>query len=164
MTRLADVNTTDIRDAIRLGCQAMGNVFNLDDNGIPYGGASVRPVAKLAGSSEAHTPGRHLNALLNAEDAAGIAIDETVVEKHARAAMFSYSRAPLPLQRVQNPDGPGLGKPTQLEDHNVREGFHALTALVQFRGSEQARALAEASIQAIFDYWIQTRETSWRPH
>jgi hypothetical protein len=154
MYRLADVNSTDIRDAIRLGCQAMGNAFDPDDDDIPYGGASVRPVAKLGGSSEAHTPGRHLNALLHAEDAAAIDIDESVVEKHARAAMFSYSRAPLPLQRVLDSHGMGRGEPVELEDHNLREGFHALTALVQCRGSEKARALAEASIQAIFDYWI----------
>ena len=42
MTRLADVNTADIREAIHLGCQAMGNAFNSDDDDIPYGGASVR--------------------------------------------------------------------------------------------------------------------------
>ena len=154
MTRLADVNTTDIRDAIRLGCQAMGNAFNSDDGDIPYGGASIRPIAKLGGSSESHTPGRHLNALLNADDAAGIAIDESVIEKHTRAAMYSYSRAPLPLQRVRDPEGMGYGEPVELEDHDLREGFHALTALVRFRGSEKARVLAEDSIQAVLDYWI----------
>ena len=62
MTRLNDVNTTDIRDAIRLGCRTMCNVFNADDNDIPFFGSSVRPEAELTFSSfnsEAHVPGRH---------------------------------------------------------------------------------------------------------
>ena len=45
MVQLRDVNTTDIGDAIRLGCQAMGRAFNADDADMPYGGAQVRPKA-----------------------------------------------------------------------------------------------------------------------
>ena len=78
-TKLKDVNTVNIRDAIRLGCQTMCNVFNRDDNDIPFFGSSVWPDACLSFSwahSEAHVPGRHLNALLNARDALGISIDE----------------------------------------------------------------------------------------
>ena len=153
MTRLNDVNTTDIRDAIRLGYRAMCNAFNADDADIPYGGAQVRPEARLSGSSEAHSPGRHLNALLNAEAAAGIEIPEDSVDKHARAAFFSYSRAPLPLHRTGDHTN-GEGMPTELQDHDVREGFHALYALVKYRNSDRARELAEASIQTIFDYWV----------
>ncbi len=39
MTRLADVNTTDIRDAIRLGCQAMGKgePVELEDHNVREG-------------------------------------------------------------------------------------------------------------------------------
>jgi len=44
MTKLKDINTTDICDSIKLGCQKKSNPFNAD---------------------EAHHPGRHLNALLN---------------------------------------------------------------------------------------------------
>jgi hypothetical protein len=95
LTKLRDVNTTDISDAIRLGCRCMCNCFNADDDDIPYFGADVRPEARLRSSSEAHTPGRHLNALLNAEDALGIEIDEEAVDKHAKAAFFSYSQLPL---------------------------------------------------------------------
>jgi hypothetical protein len=149
VTKLQDVNTGDIRDAIELGCRAMSNAFNADDNDIPYGGASVRPVAGLGGSSEAHSPGRHLNALLNAEDAAGIRLDEDAVEKHARAAFFSYGVAPIPLHRNQ----PG-GRPTELQDHDIREGFHALYALTKYRRSERARRLAESSIETIVKYWV----------
>ncbi len=155
MTQLTDVNTTDIRDAIHLGSQHMCNSLNADDGDIPYGGAQVRPEAKLGGSSEAHSPGRHLNALLNAEDAAGIELDEDCIDKQANAAFFSYSQAALPLHRIGERAN-GEGTPIELQDHDLREGFHALYSLTKYRGSDRARALAEASIQTIFDYWVPT--------
>jgi hypothetical protein len=43
--------------------------------------------------------------------------------------------------------------------HNLREGFHALYALVAFRRSSRAHDLAEASIRAIFDLW--NPQTGW---
>ena len=155
--QLREVNTTDIGDAIRLGCQAMGRAFNADDADLPYGGAQVRPHAFLAGSMEGHIPGRHLNALLAAEDAMGLDLDEAVIDKHARAAFFSYSRAPLPLQRI-GPHTEGEGDPIELQEHNLREGFHALYALVAFRGSERAMELAAASIELLFDYWLPNEQ------
>lgn len=155
--QLRDVNTTDIGDAIRLGCQAMGRTFNADDADLPYGGAQVRPQAFLAGSMEGHIPGRHLNALLAAEDAVGLGLDEAVIDKHARAAFFSYSRAPLPLQRIGQ-HAQGAGDPIELQEHNLREGFHALYALAAFRGSERAMELAAASIELLFDYWVPNEQ------
>ena len=155
--QLRDVNTTDIGDAIRLGCQAMGRAFNADDADLPYGGAQVRPQAFLAGSMEGHIPGRHLNALLAAEDAVGLDLDEAVIDKHARAAFFSYSRAPLPLQRIGQ-HAHGKGEPIELQEHNLREGFHALYALAAFRGSERAMELAAASIELLFDYWVPNEQ------
>ncbi|GAH76010.1 unnamed protein product, partial [marine sediment metagenome] len=141
MAMIANVNIHDIRGAIELGCSTMSNVFNADDQDIPFFGSQVRPEALLSFSSrasESHIPGRHLNALLNAEDAAGIEIDEDAIEKHARAAFFSYSgTVPLPLNR-SSINGP-------LENfvpHNVREGFHALYALARFRASSKACELA----------------------
>ena len=116
MARLKDVNTTDIRDAIRLGCEAMCNAFNADDADIPYGGAQVRPEARLAGSSESHSPGRHLNA----EDAVGVMLDEEDVDKHAHGTLFSYSQAPLPLHRVGH-HAAGAGALIRLADHDLRE-------------------------------------------
>ena len=156
MTRLKDVNSTDILDAIRLGCQTMCSVFNADDNDIPFFGSSVLPEAELSFSSvnsEAHVPGRHLNALLNAENAAGIAIGEECVDKLARAAFFSYS-GPLPLPLNRDEIG---GRLVNFRPHHIREGFHALFALAKFRDSAQARELAEASIAAIFSYWDAAR-------
>ena len=152
-TQLADINTTDIADAIRLGCRCMSLAFNSQDGDMPYGGAKVRPVAELSGSFESHIPGRHLNALLNAEDALGLALDENAIDKHARAAFFSYSQAPLPLHRVgQHRDGAGI--PSELSDHDLREGFHALYALAKYRDSDRARQLAAQSIETINTYWL----------
>ena len=103
MGMLNHVNSTDILGAIRLGCRTMCSVFNADDDDVPFFSSQVRPQARLrfqSHFSEAHVPGRHLNALLNAEDAAGVRIDEACIEKHARAAFLSYSgRVPLPLNR-----------------------------------------------------------------
>ena len=152
MPRVGNVNDTDIRNAIELGCVTMSSVFNADDNWIPFFASEVRPGASLGFSprhSEAHVPGRHLNALLNAEDAVGAEIDETVIERHTRAALFSYSGpVPLPLNR------PAPDRPLQiLLPHNIREGFHALYALVRYRSSAKAREVAEASIDAILRYW-----------
>ena len=131
MGKLNDVNTTDILSAIRLGCRTMCSVFNADDDDIPFFGSRVRPEARLsfsAAHAESHVPGRHLNALLNAEAAAAVELDEECVDKHASAAFFSYSGAlPLPLNRQQI-DGPLVN----FSPHNIREGFHALYPLAGF--------------------------------
>ena len=152
---LADVNTTDIAAAIRLGCRTMCSVFNADDDDVPFFGSRVWPEAFLSFStsaSESHVPGRHLNALLNAEDALGLNLDEGCIDRHARAAYLSYSGdLPLPLNRDR------IGGPlVHFYPHNVREGFHALYALARFRSSARAVDLAERSIVAIQDLW--------RPH
>ena len=152
MTRVNDVNTTNILDAIRLGCRTMSSVFNADDDNVPFFGSTVRPEARLAFSpdcSEAHVPGRHLNAMLTAEAVTGVDLDESAVEDHTRATFLSYGgTVALPLNR----DGVG-GRLVNFRAHNVREGFHALYALVKYRQSERARQTAEASIDAIFDLW-----------
>lgn len=153
--KLRDVNTTEIGSAIRAGCRTMASVFNADDSDIPFFGSQVWPDPHLAFSSvhdESHVPGRHLNALLTAESL-GFPIDEEAVEKHARAAFFSYGCAlPLPLNR-QRIDGPL----ENFRPHNVREGFHALYALARFRDSQRAREVAEASIEAINRLWDPDR-------
>ena len=153
--KLRDVNTTDIGSAIRAGCRTMASVFNADDDDVPFFGSQVWPDPHLAFSSvhsESHVPGRHLNALLTAESL-GFPIDEAAVEKHARAAFFSYSGPlPLPLNREK------MGGPLEnFRPHNVREGFHALYALARFPDSERAREVAEASIAAINRLWDPDR-------
>lgn len=153
--RVKDVNTTDIDGAIRLGCRTMQRVFNADDNDLPYMVARARPEAELADSAfwVGHVPGRHLNALLNADDAAGISLDEEAIERHQRAAHFSYSGpVALPLSR-SSIDAPL----DHFSAHDVREGFHALYSLVKYRSDDQAQRIAEASIAAIFDLWNPDR-------
>ncbi len=149
---LTDVNTTDIASAIRLGCRTMCSVFNADDDDIPFFGSRVWPEAYLSFStsaSESHVPGRHLNALLNAEDVLGFKVDDACIERHARAAFFSYAgELPLPLNRDR------IGGPlVNFYPHNVREGFHALYALARFRNSTPAIELAERSISTIQALW-----------
>ena len=153
--KLRNVNTTDIGAAIQAGARTMASVFNADDDDIPFFRSEVWPDPHLAFSSvhsEAHVPGRHLNALLTAESL-GFAIDEAAVDKHARAAFFSYGGPlPLPLNR-ERIDGPLVN----FRPHNVREGFHALYALARFRDSARAREVAEASIDAINRLWDPDR-------
>ena len=113
---------------------------------------NLRPRAELKFSrqhSESHVPGRHLNALLNAEDVLKLSINEGVIEKHARAAFFSYSGPmQLPLNREEK-SGPLMN----LSPHNIGEGFHSLYALVKYRGSFQAKEIAEKSIELIQSIW-----------
>ena len=45
------------------------------------------------------------------------------------------------------------GVPIKLFSHNVREGFHALHALVRYRDCNRARELAEGSIATILERW-----------
>jgi hypothetical protein len=156
--RVRNVNSTSIRDAVSLGCRTMSSVFNRDDHDVPFFLSEVWPQAHLSFykyHSEAHVPGRHLNALLNAEEALGIHVDETVIEKHARAAFFSYS-GPVPFPLNRRTLG---GKLEIFHPHNLREGFHALYALVKYRKSPRARDMAERSIAAIQKYW--NPDTGW---
>lgn len=156
MSKLENVNSTDIADAIGYGCRTMQNVFNADDNHAPFFGSSLRPKAALsfnAHHGESHVPGRHLNALLNAEDAAGVELDEDAVENHRRAAFLSYSGpVTLPLNR-ETIGGP----PINFCPHNLREGFHALYALARYRDDDEACTLAQRSVAAIFDLWNTDR-------
>ena len=149
--KLTKVNTTDIGAAIRLGCRTMQQLFNSDDGDMPFMAARARPQPALYMSAgyDGHVPGRHLNALLNAESAIGVELDESAIEKHRRAAFFSYGGpVALPLGR------PAIGEPPRnVGGHNLREGFHALYALAAYRDDVEARDLAESSIAAVFDLW-----------
>jgi hypothetical protein len=152
MPAVTEVNTNDLAAAIRLGCRTMCNVFNADDNQIPFFRSRVWPEAALDfhwAHSESHVPGRHLNALLNAEDVLALELDEACVELHARAAFFAYSGpVALPLNR-QEVGGPLVN----FLPHNVREGLHALYALVRFRQSDQALEMGQRSISDIMRLW-----------
>src|SRR3954466_9287331 len=121
MATLADVNSTDLLGAIRVGCEAMGRVFDAGDpHDVAFFDAVAWPDPRLSFSdvhSEAHVPGRHVNGLLAAEGLAGVAADPAVIARDRAALLFSFSGdVPLPLNRARI-DGP-------LEhfcQHNVRE-------------------------------------------
>lgn len=153
MTRLENVNTTDIRDAVQLACQTMTRGFNRHDSNHPFFSAFIRPVARLGWSghySDAHVPGRHLNALVAANRAMGVEIDGRAVRKHADALHFSFSgEVPLPLNRATI----AADRPTAFLAHNLREGFHGLYALMQWDEDGQAFALAGRAIDFINRNW-----------
>ncbi len=152
MTKLSNVNTTDVRSAIQMGMYTMSSVFNADDNDIPFFGSEALPSPRLSFSnvhSESHVPGRHLNGLLTAEHVTGIAVDERAIEKHEAAAFFSYS-GPVPLSLNRDVQG---GPLANFNEHNVREGFHALYALARYRDSGRARQIAEKSIEFLLGRW-----------
>jgi hypothetical protein len=150
---LEEVNSTDLLGAIRLGCDAMGRVFDeADPHGVAFFDAVAWPEPRLSFSdvhSEAHVPGRHLNALLAAEALAEVPADAAVIARHRSALLFSFSGdVPLPLNRARI-DGP-------LEhfcQHNVREGLHGLAALARWRGDDEAADLARRSVRFIADHW-----------
>ncbi len=155
MTRLTDVNTTDIIGAIELAQNAMCSIFDPNGDDVPYFRVAVLPKAYFGIPLESHVPGRHLNALLNAEDAAGLSVDEETIEKFAKACFYSYG-GPVPFPLDRN-DGEHE-TPVVFNPHHVREGFHALNALVEYRGSERAEEIAAASIAAVYDYWSPDAE------
>ena len=156
--RVKNVNTTDIRSAISLGCRAMGRIFNPADAGLPYMYTRIWPDGWL-GFSPYHgaiqMSGRHLDALLAAEAALGLELDEDAVDQHTRASFASYSNGlPLPCNHSE-PGGPLVA----VDEHTIRESFHGLHALVRHRASDRAREVAEAGIRRILETWSPA--TGW---
>ncbi len=149
MVQMTDLNTTDIIDAIRLGCQSMGRVFDPDDDNLPYFRVIVHPEAYLGMPMPDHVPGRHINALLNAAEVAGVEVDEDVIDKYAAANYLSLS-GPVALSLGRRDCKGGL---KTFYPHHVRETFHALYPLVQYRNSERAHSCATACIDAVFEYF-----------
>ncbi len=97
MTRLTDVNTTDIIGAIELARNAMCSIFDPNGEDVPYFRVAVLPEAYFGIPLESHVPGRHLNALLNAEDAAGLQVDEETIEKIRQCLLLLLQRpGPVP--------------------------------------------------------------------
>jgi hypothetical protein len=157
VAKVSDLNTTSIRDAIVLGCRTMCNVFDADDNDTPFFFSHVLPpparLAFFAPHSDTHVPGRHLNALLSAEDAVGIEVREECIGKHARAAFRSLAGpVALPLNRPEKD-----ADYTAFAVHNCRETFFALYALAHYRDSEEALDAAERFMGAIREYWDPER-------
>ncbi len=153
MIRLTDINTRDINAAIELGCRTMGSVFNADDpHEVPFFYSQITPNPHIGWStcvSESHVPGRHLLALLSAEDAGGIEIPDGVIEKQTRALFLAFSgQVALPLNRIDL-----HGPVVRFNPHNLREGMHGLYALVKYRQPQQARNMADRMIADMLEYW-----------
>lgn len=149
--RVGNVNTTSIPEAVELACRAMGQIFNPADNGYPYMYTRIWPDGWL-GFSPYHgavqMSGRHLDALLAAEDTLGVAVDEQAVARHTEATFFSLSAGPLPCNHTQ-PGGPL----TSVDEHSIREAVHGLHALACYRASDRAMESAEALIADIRRFW-----------
>ena len=153
-TKLADVNTSNIRAAVELGCQSMGRIFNEDDAqvGAPLFWINLRPGVGTGFSdafTDAQVPGKSLLGLLAAEKVLGVRINPAVIDRYARVAFFSYGGAvPFPLNRDAID-----GKLVNFFPVNIAHGFHALYALSAFRRSDRAQELAESCIAAIPTLW-----------
>ncbi len=149
--RVANVNTTSIPAAVESACRAMGNVFNPEDSGYPYMYTRIWPDGWL-GFSPYHgaiqLAGRHLDALLAAEDVLGVELDEDVIARHTEASFFSLSAGPLPC----NHSKPG-GPLTSVDEHSIREAVHGLHALARYRASDRAADAAEALIADVRRFW-----------
>ncbi|MDE2768160.1 MAG: hypothetical protein OXO54_12545 [Chloroflexota bacterium] len=154
--RVANVNSTSIPAAVELACRAMGQVFNPEDNGYPYMYTRIWPDGWL-GFSPYHgaiqLSGRHLDALLAAEDALGIEIHEQVIAQHTEASFFSLRAGPLPC----NHSTPG-GPLTSVDEHSIREAVHGLHALARYRASDRAVHAAEALIAEVRRFWSAERD------
>ena len=155
---LRNINNHNIVSAVEMGCLTMSRVFNSDDDNIPYFGSEVLPNPKLFFSdrhSESHIPGRHLNALLTASNIFGVDIEESVIDNHQIAAFYSFSGSlPFPLNRDRID-----GELVNFNEHNFREGFHALYALIRYRNSRKAMEILEDCIDKIFELWDS--ENGW---
>ena len=155
--RVANVNTTSILAAVEPACRAMGQIFNPADNGYSYMYTRIWPDGWL-GFSPYHgavqLSGRHLDALLAAEDALGVELDEDVIARHVEASFFSLGAGPLPC----NHSTPG-GPLTSVDEHSIREAVHGMHALVRYRASDRAADAAEALIGDIRRFW--RAESDW---
>ena len=158
MTRVSNVNSRDIRDAVELACRCMCLCLAPDDRDIPYWRAIARPEAYLGMPQEHEQPGRCLPPLLMAESYLGLEIDEDCVDKLARAAFMSYGDGPLPLPLSRKKDdnfevADKDSSPITMMVHNNREGMYALWSLTKFRHSDRAQELGAASVDTILNYW-----------
>ena len=157
-TRLRDINTTNLVDAVRLGCGTMSRLFDVDHDNRPYSVIRLRPTAQfnIGNFSDAQVPGRHLHALLSAERNMRVTLDESTVEKHTRTAFNSFSGVlPLPLNRAGVNGKLDLFRPVDLA-----HAFNALYSLVAFRQSTRAQDVAERCIATCLDLWDP--EKGWK--
>lgn len=144
------INTTDLELAIKEGCNPMQRLLDPSCDNLPY---MVNCMSGLDPKNEhhaiysmAHVPGRWLNALLNAEDAVGIDLDEQVVCDLAR---WTYRAFDHPMGISQTLDLKSL-EPIPVSDlHNLRETTHALYSLVKYRDEKKALEIVRKQIETV---------------
>ena len=156
--RVRNVNTTDMRSAIDMAVRSMARCFNADDEDRPFMYSRLWPDGWFGFSpwhGAVQIAGRHLEAMLRAATVTGTEADEKAIEKHTRAAFFSFGGPiALPLNRRE------MGGPmAEVDEHACREAFLGLNALVRDRRNDQAADLAERFIAAIRQYW--STEDGW---
>lgn len=148
------VNSTDLQLAIREGCRPMQSLLDPSRNYAPYFGNVMSgndPCQSHARHYTAgHVPGRWLNALLNAESALGIEMDEEVVAHLARWT-FEATNHSSGLARSLDPDS--FEWLPEIDLHNLRETMHALYSLVCFRGDQRALEAAKRMIATVDEYF-----------
>ncbi|UVI28925.1 hypothetical protein [Paenibacillus spongiae] len=149
-----NVNAADLELAIRQGCHPMQQQFDPQHDDLPYFGNMMSGPepgnTHFTNYSISHVPGRWLNALLNAEDALGIPLDESVIDNLARCTYKAFSH---PMSMPQLIDLHTF-EPVQTSDlHNLREAAHALYALIKYRNDAQALDISKRFIKTVSKYF-----------
>lgn len=148
------VNTTNLEIAIRKGCNPMQQMLDPAHDNLPYfsnlmSGSDPRN-GHHASVSMGHMPGRLLNALLNAEDAVGVKLNEQIIRDIAR---WTYTSLDHPMSIARDLDIETF-KPIPSSDlHNLRETMHALYALVKYRHDKRALKIARQQIQTVDTFY-----------
>lgn len=148
------VNTTGLELAIREGCNPMQKMVDPAHGNLPYfsnimsgsdPGNGHHPSVSMG-----HMPGRWLNALLNAEDAVGVRLNEQIIRDLTR---WTYISLDHPMGIAMDLDIKTF-KPIPGSDlHNLRETMHALYALVKYRRDKTALNIARKQIQTVDTFY-----------
>lgn len=150
------INDSDIALAIRKGVGPMQRLFDPKHDRLPFfwnmmsGGAFFgnrhHPTYSIS-----HVPGRWLNALLSAQDALGVPVEEATVDALRRWTYESVEEKGLGLPCCI--DTKTFQKTGQCDLHNLREVMHACYALVKYRSDERALGIAKTVIDSVDRYY-----------
>lgn len=155
MKQTLTVNQRNLEWAIRQAVQPMQTFFDPAKEMLPFFHNLMIGEAKIGNGhhesfSMSHVPGRWLNALLHAEDAVGIHLEEDKIEILQMWVYRSVSdKSIFPLCLSLDTMNP---KP-YVDLHNLREVMHALTALYRFRNDSKAYRLACRLINGVDLYF-----------
>ena len=167
MKKTVEVNKRSLRLALEESLRPMQSFFDPTHGGLPFFGNVMvgEPWGNThhASFSMAHVPGRWLNALLNAQDVLGLAVDEAAIINLAHWALHSLTATQMGFPACMDVETSECLNQTDL--HNLREVMHALTALVRYRGDERAYELAVKLIEQVDRYFDDEkgclREAEW---